>query len=97
MDGFVNQVANLDRVGWISGDGGGNMNWYEGVNSSGTYNVPGTLTGTYSVAANGRATATINGLSQGSNDLVFYLVSGSQAYILQDFTGYEIIGATDLQ
>lgn len=97
MDGFVQNTANLDRVGWISGDGGGNMSWYEGVNSSGTYNVPGTLTGTYSVATNGRAMATINGLSQGSNDLVFYLVSNSQAYILQDFTGYEIIGAMDLQ
>ncbi|MGA2695749.1 MAG: hypothetical protein ABSE92_06790 [Terriglobales bacterium] len=97
MDGFVVSTANIDRVGWISGDGGGNMSWYEGVNSSGTYGNPGTLTGTYSVATNGRATATINGLSQGSNDLVFYLVSGSQAYILQDFSGYEVIGAMDLQ
>src|SRR5579872_1518397 len=97
MDGFVVNTSNLDRVGWISGDGGGNMSWFEGVNSNGTYGNPGTLTGTYSVASNGRATATINGLSQGSNDLVFYMVSASQAYILQDFAGYEVIGAMDLQ
>lgn len=97
MDGFIQNTANVDRVGWINGDGAGNVTWFEAVNSTGTYNVPGSLSGTYSVATNGRATATINGLSQASNDIVMYMVSPSQAYILQDFTGYEIIGAMDLQ
>jgi hypothetical protein len=97
MDGFVENTANIDRVGWISGDGNGNMGWLETVNSTGQPSAPGQLTGTYTVASNGRATATVNSVSQANNDLVFYMVSPSQAYILQDFTGYEIIGAMDLQ
>jgi hypothetical protein len=97
MDGFIVGNANIDRVGWINGDGNGNLSWLEGVNSTGTYNVPGTLTGTYAVSANGRATATVNNLSQGNNDIIFYMSSASNAYILQNFSGYEIIGAMDLQ
>jgi hypothetical protein len=97
MDGFIVGPTFVDRVGWINGDGNGNLNWFEGVNTTGSYNVPGTLTGTYAVSANGRATATVNSLSQGNNDIVFYMSSASHAYILQNFSGYEIIGAMDLQ
>ncbi len=98
MDGYIVNSANIDRIGWINGDGSGNMSWFEGVNNTGSYAVPGTLTGTYAASgANGRITATINGLSQANNDLVFYMVSTSKAYILQDVSGYEIIGAMDLQ
>ncbi len=97
MDGFVAGTANIDRVGWINGDGNGNLSWLEAVNTTGSYNLPGTLTGTYAVSQNGRATATVNNLSQGNNDIVFYMSSASKAYILQNFSGYEIIGAMDLQ
>jgi hypothetical protein len=47
------------------------------------------LTGTYSIASNGRVTSSVNNLS---NNLVFYLVSGSNAYMLQNDTGVSIGG-----
>ena len=97
MDGYIVNTSNIDRVGWINGDGAGNMNLFENVNGNGSISSPGVLTGTYTVGTNGRAAATINGLSQANNDLVFYLVSPSQAYILQNFSGYEVFGAMDLQ
>jgi hypothetical protein len=64
------------------------------VNASGTINVPGPLSGTYMVASNGRTAGTINTLS---NNLVFYLVSGSKAYILQNDPLTEIDGITEVQ
>ena len=93
MDGFDLNAGNfVDRVGWISGDGSGNLKWNEVVNDSGTAQQPGILTGTYAVSSNGRATATVTNLSINSNDLVFYLVSGSTGYILQNDPGIEIVG-----
>jgi hypothetical protein len=97
MDGFIAGSFSIDRVGWINGDGAGNLRWYEAVNDSGSYDLSGTLYGTYTVAANGRVLATVTGLSQSSNDLVFYMISGDSAYILQTDFGYEILGAMDLQ
>lgn len=95
-------APNLDRVGWINTDGAGNATLFEGVNAAGGYQTSGTLAGTYGFASGtdttlGRATATITGLSAVNNDLVFYVVSSSQAYILQNASGYEMIGAMDLQ
>ena len=105
MDGFISGTANLDRVGWINADGAGNMSLFEGVNNSSAnpnFALPGTLTGTYSFATGndttlGRATATISNLSAVNNDLVFYVVSSSRAYILQNAPGYNLLGAMDLQ
>ena len=93
MDGF-NSSFFIDRVATLKWDGAGNLTLNELVNASGTINVPGPLTGTYSVASNGRTTGTITTLS---NNMVFYLVSGSKAYILQNDTSTEIDGITELQ
>ncbi len=98
MEGFNYSPLYLTRVGWISWNGSGTLNWNEAVNDSQVgYHVPGFLPGTYSVASNGRATATINSLSVNTNDLVVYLVSGSAGYMLQNDSGYEISGAMSLQ
>ncbi len=104
MDGsnLNNSPPQIDRVGWINGDGNGNMNLFEGVNVAATsppFNTTGTLTGTYTVGSNGRATATIalGTFSQNNNDLVFYLVSPSKAYLLQNDPGVEVIGSMDVQ
>jgi hypothetical protein len=93
MDGF-NTSFFIDRVATLNWDGAGALSLNELVNASGTINVPGILTGTYSVGSNGRTTGTITNLS---NNMVFYLVSGSKAYILQNDTATEIDGMTELQ
>ncbi len=95
-------VPYLDRVGWINTNGSGTVSLYEIVNAGGTAQPSGTLTGTYGFASGndttlGRATATISNFSAANNDLVFYVVSNTQAYILQNATGYNISGVMELQ
>lgn len=96
MHGFNSSVL-LDRIGTLQWDGNGNLILNELVNDSGTVNVPGSLTGTYSVAANGRVTGTINTVSANTNDLVFYMISNSSGNVLQEDAGTEISGTTELQ
>jgi hypothetical protein len=100
MDGFDNNEGDfVDRVGWIQWKGNGNLTWNEAVNNSGTIGSSGGLSGTYTVGTNGRAAATVSPgtLSESNNDLVFYLVSGSNAYMLENDAGVEINGAMNLQ
>ncbi len=98
MDGFnLNTSLYVDRIGWIQWNGSGNVTWNELVSDSGVTQQPPFLSGTYSVASNGRVTASVNNLSINANDLIFYLVSGSTAYILQNDPGVEIIGAMNAQ
>ncbi|HUJ96294.1 MAG TPA: hypothetical protein VLW84_13565 [Terriglobales bacterium] len=97
MGGFDTTVVtgppNINRVGTLKWDGSGHLTLNEAVNSGGQGAVsPGILTGSYTVATNGRASGTINGLSESNNDLVFYLVSGSNAYVIQNDAGVEING-----
>ena len=93
MDGF-DPFDFVDRVGTLQWDGAGNLTLDEFINRSGTTQTPGFITGTYSIASNGRASGAISGLS---NNLVFYLISGSDAYILQNDTGTEIDGVMSKQ
>jgi hypothetical protein len=93
MDGF-NSSFFIDRVATLNWDGNGNLSLNELVNASGVINVPGILSGTYSVGGNGRTTGTINTIS---NNMVFYLVSGNDAYILQNDGSTEIDGITTKQ
>jgi hypothetical protein len=93
MDGF-DPFDFVDRVGTLQWDGAGNLTLDEFINRSGTTQTPGFISGTYSVASNGRASGAISGLS---NNLVFYLISGSDAYILQNDTGTEIDGVMSKQ
>jgi hypothetical protein len=102
MNGYNLSPLYLSRVGWIAWNGSGTLNLNEVANSgqigvAATLNQPGILSGSYAVGSNGRATATVNSLSVNPNDLVFYLVSGSSAYVLQNDTGYEIEGFMKLQ
>jgi hypothetical protein len=93
MDGF-DPLNFVDRVGTLQWDGAGNLTLNEFINRSGTTQASGSITGTYSVASNGRASGAISGLS---NNLVFYLISGSDAYMLQNDTGTEIDGVMSKQ
>jgi hypothetical protein len=95
MDGFdLNSGFYVDRIGWIQWSGSGNLTWNEVVNDSGVPQQPPFLSGTYTVGSSGRATASVNNLS---SNVVLYLVSGSNAYVLQNDAGVEIIGAMSLQ
>jgi hypothetical protein len=94
MDGFVLGADSFDRVGTLQWDGQGNLTLNEAVNVSGTPSLSGFVSGTYSVSSNGRATGIISNLS---NNLVFYLISGSDGYVLQNDSSTEIDGTTSKQ
>jgi len=85
----------LDRVATLQWNGSGSLTLNEFINLTGSTNTPGFLSGSYSVSSNGRATGKINGSN--SINFVFYLISGSQAYVLQTDSGYEVDGFTQLQ
>jgi hypothetical protein len=99
MDGF-DTTQLLDRLGTLTWDGTSKLTLNEvansTLNSAGAVS-PGVLTGNYSVSSNGRAVGTINNLSLTNNDLVFYLISGSDAYLLQNDSGVQINGMISLQ
>jgi hypothetical protein len=89
MHGF-DTTDNVDRDGLMQADGNGNLSVLEVVNRTGAVNAPGTLPGTYGVSSNGRVTGNVNSLS---SNLVFYLFSGTQGYLLQGDAGAEISGS----
>jgi len=98
--GFDFTPEQLTRVGTFIPNGNGSLNLNEVVNAftpttGAILNNP-VVPGTYTVAANGRATATLSGATN-TIDLVLYLVSPSQAYVLQGDAGTEISGETTLQ
>jgi hypothetical protein len=83
-----------DRVGTLQWDGGGGLVLNEFTNSNGTITVPIILSGNCSVSSNGRATASINNLS---NNLAFYLISATDAYVVQADPGVQITGSMSKQ
>lgn len=98
--GFDFTPEQLTRVGTFIPDGNGNLNLNETVNAFTTttgaiLNNP-VVPGTYTVASSGRATASLTGATN-NIDLVLYMVSPSQAYVLQGDAGTEISGETTLQ
>jgi hypothetical protein len=98
--GFDFTPEQLTRVGTFIPNGNGNLNLNETVNAFTTttgaiLNNP-VVPGTYTVASSGRATASLTGATN-NIDLVLYMVSPSQAYVLQNDAGTEISGETTLQ
>ncbi len=91
MDGFDPNPK--DRVGTLQWDGNGNLTLNEFVNAAGLTNIF-VLPGTYSVSSNGRTTGSVSSLS---NNLVFYLISGTDAYVLQNDSGVEVNGTISKQ
>jgi hypothetical protein len=98
MDGFdLNTRAFLNRVGTLQWDGKSNLILNEAANSGSGAQTGIVLSGTYSVSGNGRTTGTINNLSLTNNDLIFYLISGNDAYVLENDPGTEISGTVSKQ
>ena len=92
MDGFDRGGAK-DRVGTLQWDGSGKLILNEFTNVAGTPNSA-VLSGNYSVSANGRTGASISTIS---NNLIFYLVSGNDAYVVQNDSDVEINGTISKQ
>ena len=93
MDGF-DPNGLLDRVGTLQWDGNGNLALDELVNREGSVTTSGVLPGTYSVSSNGRTTGSVSNLS---GNLIFYLISANDAYIVQADSSTEVDGSMSLQ
>src|SRR6266852_3627774 len=91
-DGF--DSAAKDRVGTLQWDGSGKLTLNAFVNAGGVINVPVLISGNYAVSGNGRAGGSLSGLS---NNLVFYLISGTDAYVVQNDPGVQISGSMSKQ
>ena len=79
----------VDRTGVLQADGTGILNLAELLNRTGIVTVPGCLPGTYTVGTNGRVSGSVNTVS---TNFIFYMVSGSKAYLLQADPGVQISG-----
>ncbi len=93
MNGFDSGGAK-DRVGTLQWDGSGKLILNEFTNSAGVVNVPVILSGNYAVSANGRTGGSLSTLS---SNLIFYLISGSDGYVIQNDPGVEINGTISKQ
>ncbi len=93
MDGFDSGGAK-DRVGTLQWDGSGKLILNEFTNAAGVPTGPIVLSGSYSVSGNGRATGSISTLS---NNLIFYMISGTDAYVVQNDAGVQISGTISKQ
>lgn len=100
MNGFTIQTggatSTLDRVATLQFDGKGGLTLNEFVNSNGSSSSTGFLSGTYTTSSNGRITGTVTGAANNVG-LSMYLVSNSNAYILDNDTGFELDGQINVQ
>jgi len=92
-DGFTT-TDSFDRIGNLKADGSGGLTLNYLLSNPAASLQSVSITGTYAVTGNGRATGSVNALS---NNLVFYLISGSDGYMLQNDTGTEIDGVMSKQ
>jgi len=83
-----------DFVGTLTWNGTSTVNMQTVANITGTISQPTPFAGTYTVTSNGRAVASVN---QVSNNLVFYMISSTDAYILQNDTNIQIQGSMTKQ
>ena len=92
MHGFTTSPATFDRNGTLIPNGNGGMTLTYFLNNTGVVTTtPISLTGTYTSTGSvtGRYTGSVNTLS---NNLVFYMFSANDGYMLQADTGTEIDG-----
>jgi hypothetical protein len=93
MDGFDVGQTPKDRVGTLQWDGSGKLILNEFTNTAGSPSTA-TLSGHYAVSANGRTGSSISNLS---SNLIFYLVSGNDAYMVQNDSNVELNGTISKQ
>ena len=93
MDGFDVQSTAKDRVGTLQWNGSGKLTLNEFTNTDGVPSTA-TLSGNYAVSANGRTGASISNLS---SNLIFYLISGNDGYVVQTDPNVELNGTISKQ
>jgi hypothetical protein len=93
MDGSDVGQTPKDRVGTLQWDGSGKLILNEFTNTAGSPSTA-TLSGHYAVSANGRTGSSISNLS---SNLIFYLVSGNDAYVVQNDSNVELNGTISKQ
>ena len=93
MGGFDVGQTPKDRVGTLQWDGSGKLILNEFTNTAGSPSTA-TLSGHYAVSANGRTGSSISNLS---SNLIFYLVSGNDAYVVQNDSNVELSGTISKQ
>ena len=93
MGGFDVGQTPKDRVGTLQWDGSGKLILNEFTNTAGSPSTA-TLSGHYAVSANGRTGSSISNLS---SNLIFYLVSGNDAYVVQNDSNVELSGTVSKQ
>ena len=93
MGGFDVGQTPKDRVGTLQWDGSGKLILNEFTNTAGSPSTA-TLSGHYAVSANGRTGSSISNLS---SNLIFYLVSGHDAYVVQNDSNVELSGTISKQ
>jgi len=92
-NGF-NQTDSFARVGTMTGDGAGNLKLAYALTEPNLATQAVSLNGTYTVNSSGRATASVDTLSP---NLVFYLISGTDGYIVQADSATQIAGSFSMQ
>jgi hypothetical protein len=93
LDGTSSLVTN-DFVGTLKWDGTSAITGRTVLNLNGAVGQPTNISGTYTVSSNGRVVASINGIS---NNLVFYMVSLTEAYLVQNDDNVELHGVMSKQ
>src|SRR3984893_14205694 len=93
MGGFDVGQTPKDRVGTLQWDGSGKLILNEFTNTAGSPSTA-TLSGHYAVSANGRTGSSISNLS---SNLIFYLVSGNDASVVQTDPNVELNGTISKQ
>jgi hypothetical protein len=78
-----------DFVGTLNWNGTSSVTMRALINVTGTINPPTNFSGTYTVSSNGRVVGSFNNIS---NNIVFYMISSTDAYILENDTNIEVYG-----
>jgi hypothetical protein len=91
-----NTAGTVDGIAQFTADGKGNIAGNLDENSAGSLGSNMALTGTYTLAANGRGTAKLNS-SAGTMNLILYMVDASDFIYLQSDTGQVATGRIQTQ
>ncbi len=86
---LVSPSGLFDRLGTMTVDGAGKLTLNYVLTGPALNSPTVSLSGTYTVATNGRATGSVANVS---SNLVFYLVSGTNGYLLQADSGEAVAG-----
>jgi hypothetical protein len=86
----------ISRIGAMQFNGSASLNLSELVNEFNGGANPGGLNGHYNVSASGRITGTLAN-TNGGLDVVMYAISGSQAYVMQQDSGWITSGTVQIQ